>query len=301
MTQLTERTLQAPDGRLALLEGGPAGAPVVVLVHGYPDTKEVWTGVARRLAERHRVVAYDVRGAGRSDRPATPAGYALSCLTQDVLAVLDDVAPDRPVHLVGHDWGSLQGWEFVTRAHAAPRFASFTSISGPSLDFLGAQAWEGPTRPDRWPALVEQFRRSWYVGALLVPGAVEAAWPLIGEAARPWLLADAAEGPDAPPRSPVALARAVAEGAWLYRQNVPWRMLAPRRDAVARLPVQLVVPDGDPFLAPATYDGLEAFAPDLRRVPIAGGHWVVTTDAEAVAGLIAGFVADVEARRPVHV
>ena len=42
--------------------------PTVVLVHGYPDSKEVWSEVAARLAERFHVVLYDVRGHGGSTR-----------------------------------------------------------------------------------------------------------------------------------------------------------------------------------------------------------------------------------------
>ncbi len=44
--------------------------PTVLLVHGYPDAATVWTTVAEGLAERYRVIAYDVRGAGRSSVPA---------------------------------------------------------------------------------------------------------------------------------------------------------------------------------------------------------------------------------------
>ena len=66
---------------LAVTERGPADgspdAPVVLLVHGYPDTQAVWEPVAERLAERHRVVTYDVRGAGASDAVDRTAGFRL--------------------------------------------------------------------------------------------------------------------------------------------------------------------------------------------------------------------------------
>ena len=123
---------------LCVAELGDPAQPTVVLVHGYPDTKEVWSEVAVRLAERFHVVLYDVRGHGGSTAPEPlRGGFTLEKLTDDFLAVVDAVSPDRPVHLVGHDWGSVQGWEFVTVARTEGRIASFTSMSGPSLDHFG--------------------------------------------------------------------------------------------------------------------------------------------------------------------
>lgn len=115
---------------------GDTHRPTVVLVHGYPDTSAVWLAVAERLAARYHVVAYDVRGAGASAAPSGTEAYRLERLVEDLAAVIDATtaaAPDRPVHLVGHDWGSIQGWEAVTTEPLAGRIASFTSISGPWL------------------------------------------------------------------------------------------------------------------------------------------------------------------------
>ena len=128
---------------LSVTEYGERGRPTVVLVHGFPDTSSVWEPLADRLSSELHVVAYDVRGAGRSDAPAGRGGYALPLLVDDLEAVLDQTSPDAPVHLVAHDWGSVQGWEAVTTKGLANRFASFTSISGPPLDLcrlVGARA-----------------------------------------------------------------------------------------------------------------------------------------------------------------
>ena len=57
---------------LCVAELGDPGRPTVVLVHGYPDSKEVWSEVAARLAGRFHVVLYDVRGHGRSTAPRPP-------------------------------------------------------------------------------------------------------------------------------------------------------------------------------------------------------------------------------------
>ena len=57
--------------------------------------------------------------------------------TTTAIATSRRVAGAGGVHLVGHDWGSLQGWEAVTTDHMAGRIASFTSMSGPCLDHAG--------------------------------------------------------------------------------------------------------------------------------------------------------------------
>ena len=94
---------------LAVAVAGRPGAPVVVLVHGYPNTSALWGPVMANLAGHYRVVAYDVRGMGDSSAPTGRRGWDLAELRADFLAVVDTVSPDDGVHLVGHDWGSVQG------------------------------------------------------------------------------------------------------------------------------------------------------------------------------------------------
>jgi pimeloyl-ACP methyl ester carboxylesterase len=182
MTLLTgarERWVRTGEVELCVAEMGDPGRPTVVLVHGYPDSKEVWSEVAGRLAGRFHVVAYDVRGHGRSTAPRPlRGGFTLEKLTDDFLAVVDAVSPDEPVHLVGHDWGSVQAWEFTTVQRTEGRIASFTSMSGPSLDHLGqwiARRVKRPT-PRRVGQILGQGARSWYVYLLHTPVLPELAW-----------------------------------------------------------------------------------------------------------------------------
>src|SRR5699024_5873923 len=109
----------------------------VLLVHGWPDTHRLWDAVTQRLAADHRLITYDTRGHGESTVPDATRAFSIDAFADDLYAVIDAASPDRPVHLVGHDWGSVQGWEAVCRPDADERIASFTSISGPSLDHLG--------------------------------------------------------------------------------------------------------------------------------------------------------------------
>ncbi|MFJ2397582.1 SDR family oxidoreductase [Streptomyces sp. NPDC087843] len=287
-----ERRVRTGGIELCVAELGDPAQPTVVLVHGYPDSKEVWSEVASRLAERFHVVLYDVRGHGASTAPRPlRGGFTLEKLTDDFLAVVDAVSPDRPVHLVGHDWGSVQSWEFVTVARTEGRIASFTSMSGPSLDHFGhwiKRRVERPT-PRRVGQLLGQGAKSWYVYLLHTPALPELAWR--GPLGRQWpkILRRVEQVPlgDYPTAS---LPTDAAHGAWLYRDNVRARLSRPRPDAYAHVPVQLITPLGDAFLSERLYDDLERWAPELVRRTLPAKHWIPRTRPDQVAAWITEFV-----------
>lgn len=295
-----ERRLRTAEGvELAVVELGAARHPTVVLLHGYPDTKEVWSLVASRLADRFHVVLYDVRGCGRSTAPSPlRGGFTLEKLTEDFRTVVDAVSPGRPVHLVGHDWGSVQGWEFTTVQRTEGRIASFTTLSGPSLDHLGQWVKRRVARPTPRGAaqLLGQGARSCYVYALHLPVLPELAWK--GPLGRRWpkLLARAEHLPEG--AYPTAsLPTDGAHGAWLYRDNVRARLRRPRPDAYAYAPVQLIVPTEDAFLSPSLYDGLERWAPRLTRRTLRAKHWAPRTRPDQLSRWIAEFVSVQERSR----
>ncbi len=295
-----QRWVRTGGVELCVAELGDPERPAVVLVHGYPDSKEVWSRIAPRLAERFHVVAYDVRGHGGSTAPRPlRGGFTLEKLTDDFLAVADAVSPHRPVHLVGHDWGSVQGWEFVTVPRARERILSFTSVSGPSLDHFGHWIKSRVSRPTprRAGHLLGQGVRSWYVYALHTPVLPELAWR--GPLGRYWpRLLERMERVPGDGYPTASLPSDAAHGAWLYRDNVRSRLGDPRPDAYAHVPVQLVTPLGDRFLSPRLHDGLEQWAPRLTRRTLSSGHWVPRSRPDQLATWIADFVTSVEDGRP---
>ncbi|WP_181794177.1 SDR family oxidoreductase [Streptomyces sp. WELS2] len=296
-----ERRVRTGGVELWVAELGDPAQPTVVLVHGYPDSKEVWSEVAVRLADRFHVVLYDVRGHGRSTAPEPlRGGFTLAKLTDDFLAVADAVSPDRPVHLVGHDWGSVQSWEFVTVGRTEGRIASFTSISGPSLDHFGH--WidarvKRPT-PRRVGQLLGQGAKSWYVYLLHTPALPELAWR--GPLGKRWpRILERAERVPAGDYPTASLPSDAAHGAWLYRDNVRARLRRPRPDAYAHAPVQLITPEGDVFLSERLYDDLDRWVPRLTRRTLPAGHWVPRTRPDQLSAWIEEFVGSVEGGRPV--
>ncbi len=282
---------------LAAVSAGIPSAPTIVFVHGYPDTKEIWDEVLTRLADRFELIAYDVRGAGGSSAPRGPAAYDLVHLADDFAAVCDALAPGRPVHLVGHDWGAIQGWEFACSPRFAGRLASFTAIAGPALhDAVSAGA--GPLSRARLPVALVRLRRSWYVLALCAPLGPTIAWRVLLAGGR-WraMLAAVERLPvDDEHPSPTVAADGL-HGANLYRRNIPRRVLRPRPVAPVHTPVQLIVPTGDRFISESYYERAERSAPGLRRRVVSGSHWVPRSQPDLVAEWVAEFVTETTSGR----
>ena len=296
-------TLTVRSGEVGLLvrSTGRPDRPTLVLIHGYPDTQTVWAPVVERLAERFHVVTYDVRGAGGSSAPRGRAAYHLDRLADDFDAVCRAVAPSdplRPVHLVGHDWGGIQGWEFATRPRFAGRVASFTTIAGPALGQV-----LGPTSPTRAAlrrrdllGALDRARRSWYIVPLCLPGGPTLMWRVVlgGGRWRHWLRR--VEGLPVDDAYPAATVSADARaGANLYRANIPHRLLRSSPLAPAHAPVQLIVPTRDRFISASYYDAAAAVAPGLRRREVPGSHWAPRAQPELIAGWVAEFAQETEA------
>lgn len=285
--------IHGPDGSLRAESWGDPSASVVVLVHGYPDNRSEWREVAEHLADRYRVVAYDVRGAGDSFKPVGRDAYRLERLVADFKAVIDAVSPDRPVHLVGHDWGSVQSWEFATEPALKGRIASFVSCSGPCLDHVGFWIRSRMSRPTprHLYQVTMQMLKSWYVYMFQLPWWPEAQWRwFLG---RHWpAMMRVLEGTAITPR-PTQTSDG-EKGVWLYRANVFQRMLAPR-ERHAQAPVMVLVPTKDRFVSPWLSEDLSRWVSDLERREIAAGHWVLISDPAGFARHVGAFIQRVSA------
>jgi pimeloyl-ACP methyl ester carboxylesterase len=277
---------------------GP-GKQHVVLVHGYPDQQDVWDPVVAALPhDRLHVVTYDVRGAGASDAPDDTAGYRTERLVEDLAAVVGSVVPDgEAVHLVGHDWGSVQLWDAVDDARTDPRLAgrvaSFTSISGPSLDHV-ARISAG--RAGLGLRALRQRLHSWYVFVFLLPRLPELLWRRFHRQAA-WVVARS-EGRDSAHFGASLPANAI-NGLGLYRANVLPRLRAGGRLST-RVPVLVVHPTRDLYITGFVHERLAESCADVRRVDVPAGHWVVRTEPGLVAALVVEHVSRHAPDRPAN-
>jgi pimeloyl-ACP methyl ester carboxylesterase len=139
-----------------VVDSGPPDAPVVVLLHGFPQFANSWSQVASALSDQgYRCLAPDQRGYSSGAMPAGRGAYRMAELVADVLALVDATGVRR-VHLVGHDWGAAVSWAFALQH--PDRVASLTALSVPHP----AAMLHAMTRS-------RQFLSSWYMYLFQLP------------------------------------------------------------------------------------------------------------------------------------
>jgi pimeloyl-ACP methyl ester carboxylesterase len=155
---VTTVTMVAANGiRQHVQQIGPPGAPTVVCVHGIlTDSLASWYfTIAGALADAGlRVVMYDLRGHGRSDRP--PTGYRLDDFVADLAALLDELAVTGPVYLLGNSFGGtvafglaiqrpdrVAGVAFIESEPATPEWAAkmATNLARARTDLARPEAY----------------------------------------------------------------------------------------------------------------------------------------------------------------
>ncbi|WP_433725708.1 SDR family oxidoreductase [Nocardia sp. CA-129566] len=280
----TRRTVRSGEFDIAVFEYGDPSAETIVLVHGWPDTHHLWDAVVPLLAGRFHVVSYDTRGHGDSTRTRRAEDFRLDELASDFFAVADAVSPDRPVHVLAHDWGSVQVWEAVCEPRAAARVASFTSVSGPNLDHLAKWVRARLSRPtprNLWQPLTQALS-SGYTVFSMTPGldqvfrvvAHEKRWQRIVSIMNDTAPSNIVLGP--------TFRRDAVEGLLIYRANILPRLLAPR-ERRTEVPVQLIVAGRDVAVRPAGYDDQHKWVSRLWRRDVPAGHWMPFSHPELLA------------------
>jgi pimeloyl-ACP methyl ester carboxylesterase len=152
----TER-LRANGIELDVVLAGPAQAPLVVLLHGFPEFSYGWRKQIGPLAAAgFRVAAPDQRGYNRSSKPPGILAYALDALADDVLGLAAALGRQR-FAVVGHDWGGVVAWHLAARD--PERIERVAVLNAPPLAAARRYARAHPS----------QRAKSWYVGFFQLP------------------------------------------------------------------------------------------------------------------------------------
>lgn len=102
-----------------IYEAGERGAPLLLMLHGFPEHAGAWSEMAERLAPEFHCVAPNQRGYGRSPRPGEVEAYRTGLLAKDALGVLARFSPEAPARaVIGHDWGASVAYALAMAAPA---------------------------------------------------------------------------------------------------------------------------------------------------------------------------------------
>ncbi|GAA1833135.1 alpha/beta fold hydrolase [Microlunatus capsulatus] len=259
-----------------VLDSGPLDGPVVVALHGFPQTSASWAGVVPPLvAAGYRVLAPDQRGYSPGARPPDIASYAVARLVGDVLALADAAGAER-FHVLGHDWGAAVAW--VLAGVHADRVATLTAVSVPHPAAM-ARALAG-----------SQALRSWYMAFFQVPGLAERLFRVRGGALARRLLAGTGM-PDPEPAVSMLADPASATGplSWYRALRLPGGL----RTGRTAVPTLYVWSDRDTALGRRAAEGTAAHVDGPYRFVVLPGvsHWVPEERPAELAALVLGHLA----------
>ena len=149
-----ERDVRVNGVRLHCVVEGQG--PLVLLLHGFPETSHAWRKQVPALAKRFRVVAPDLRGYGRSDKPIGIDAYRAPVLADDITALIHEFGTER-AHVVGHDWGGGVAWSLaILRPEVVNRLAVLNCPHPAIMQRALRSNWT-------------QIRKSWYIFAFQLP------------------------------------------------------------------------------------------------------------------------------------
>ncbi len=272
-------TLEAvlPHGiTLSCRGAGPAKAPRVLLLHGFPEGAFIWDEVMQRLAGTARCVAPNLRGYERSSAPAEVAAYRARHLMADIAALIEQQGASVDL-LVAHDWGGALAWSLAAQAPQLMRRLLIVNSPHPAT-FL-RELRDNPAQQAASAYMNFLCRKD--AAALLAENDFARLWPFftnMGGAA--WLS-------DGMREQYRALWRHGLEGALNFYRASPLRppraaadaihaLVLPPESVTVRVPTTVLWGDADTALPLALLDGLEAFVPQLHVQRVRGAsHWLI--------------------------
>lgn len=280
-------TVETNGIRLHVVTAGPEDGPLVVLSHGFPEFWYSWRHQIPPLAEAgYRVVAPDMRGYNRSEKPSGVNAYHIDELVSDVAGLVDAFGRES-AHIVGHDWGGLVAWQ--------------TAIDRPGVvDRLAVLNAPHPTKYEQaLRSTPAQLGKSWYVGFFQLPLVPEWSLGALDFEAIERMLSEGTVRPDAFSEADIERYKTAfgQPGARTAALNY-YRALARRNakltltqggvgDCPVHAPTLLIWGEQDAALDVSLTEGLEAWVPDIRveRLPDAS-HWVQFDAPERVNELL---------------
>ncbi len=253
-------------------------AETIIFLHGYPDTHNSWEKQMDHFSKNYRVAAFDLRGAGKSSVPAEQRSYRMSELIRDTDRVIDElVGKSGKVHLVGHDWGSIIFWSYISLPENQKRVLSFSAVSCPHpmlfyknifgklLAFQPESIYEG----------LQQVLKSYYMLFFQFPWIPEFVWENFTSELWTTLMKSSGlpESDSMNKLTPEEIKACTVHTVNLYREI--FKNGAPHLPRVPiQIPISVFIPEDDLAITPEAYDGTDSIARNLKINRIQANHWV---------------------------
>lgn len=264
---MRELTVAVQGASIFVREAGEG--PPVLLLHGNPDSADMWDGVLPLLSREHRCLAPDLPGFGRSQVPAG-FDFRLASMASFVDGLVAALGVAEPLRLVVHDFGGPYGLAWaVEQPRRVSHVAVFNSLFSTRLRWhFWARIWRTPLLGELSMGLMSRwlFARELRRGShgRLSREHVDRAWSHVGPRVKRMVLR-------------------------LYRATDPqcfggWEERL--RELASRVPVKVFWGRRDPYLS---LDLADAFGTDDVELFDDGGHWLPAESPEEVAPRLLDF------------
>lgn len=292
-----QRVTLASGIELDVVDVGPRDAPVLIFLHGFPESHRTWRHQIAHLSDRYRCIAPDQRGYRGSSKPQDVASYTPDKLIGDVFQLADALGVGQ-FTILGHDWGGAIAWGVAlvgqgTRVTHAVIANAPHPVLFPRLLWTNRQQRESSQymRTFRDTANDAMVRESGLGAILLKAFGGRAISPMMEPEERDALLQDWSN-PDA----------AIAMLNW-YRaspmdvpaMDAPFALPEGYKDAAVpplAIPTLVIWAMDDIALPPVNMDGMAAIIPNLTIEQVAGcGHFMPWEAPGAVNAAIDAFLA----------
>lgn len=281
---------------LDVVDAGPRGAPVLIFLHGFPESHRTWRHQIAHFSGRFRCIAPDQRGYRGSSKPEGVESYKPAELVGDVFLLADALGVER-FTIVGHDWGGALGWAVAMRGQGnRVKRAILCNAAHPVI--YARLLWTDPAqraagqymRVYRDTSRDEEIREQGLLALVGGTGNGTGALPDDDPEERARILADWSDGE-----------AALAMLNW-YRATP---MAVPHVDAALEIPPDAKLPRvpvltiptlvvwalDDHALSPGNIEGLDEFARDLMLVTISDcGHFLTWQAPDKVNAAMEGFL-----------
>ena len=278
---------------------GPAGAPLLLFLHGFPEAAFVWDEVMTTLSSRYRCVAPNLRGFGPSSSPAEVEAYRVKHLLNDLDALIMQLGGPLEA-LIAHDWGGAVAWTFA--ATRSERLKRLVIINSPHPATFLRELQSNPEQQEASSYM--NFLCRLDAEALLTENDFGRLWPMFtrmgaDDPAREgggWLTESVRD------QYRAIWSRGMTGGCNYYRASPLRPPLSPTDPVMTisfapefvtvKVPTLVIWAEDDVALPIGLIDGLDAYIPQLRLVRVPGAtHWVIHERPAFIASEIAQHLA----------